>query len=93
MYHKIKSGIFITFKMCVLFVCIIFENIKNHFFLYVIFFIVIVFFFFFCLGAGLASVVVSFLMSTYYSVIIGYSIYYFFTAFKTEQPWIDCNNR
>ncbi|TMW49346.1 hypothetical protein DOY81_005564 [Sarcophaga bullata] len=44
-------------------------------------------------GAGLASVVVSFLMSTYYSVIIGYSIYYFFTAFKTEQPWIDCNNR
>ncbi|KAM7353790.1 solute carrier family 6 member inebriated isoform 1-T4 [Cochliomyia hominivorax] len=44
-------------------------------------------------GAGLASVVVSFLMSTYYSVIIGYTIYYFFTAFKTDQPWIDCNNR
>ncbi|XP_034669550.1 sodium- and chloride-dependent GABA transporter ine isoform X1 [Drosophila subobscura] len=44
-------------------------------------------------GAGLASVVVSFLMSTYYSVIIGYSIYYFFTSFKTEMPWIDCNNR
>ncbi|XP_058988103.1 sodium- and chloride-dependent GABA transporter ine [Musca domestica] len=44
-------------------------------------------------GAGLASVVVSFLMSTYYSVIIGYSIYYFFTAFKTEMPWVDCNNR
>jgi len=38
-------------------------------------------------------VVVSFLMSTYYSVIIGYSIYYFFTSFKTEMPWIDCNNR
>ncbi|XP_030382880.1 sodium- and chloride-dependent GABA transporter ine isoform X2 [Scaptodrosophila lebanonensis] len=44
-------------------------------------------------GAGLASVVVSFLMSTYYSVIIGYSIYYFFTSFKTDMPWIDCNNR
>ncbi|XP_002064575.3 sodium- and chloride-dependent GABA transporter ine isoform X1 [Drosophila willistoni] len=44
-------------------------------------------------GAGLASVVVSFLMSTYYSVIIGYSIYYFFTSFKTEMPWVDCNNR
>ncbi|ALC38115.1 ine [Drosophila busckii] len=44
-------------------------------------------------GAGLASVVVSFLMSTYYSVIIGYSIYYFFTSFKTEMPWIDCDNR
>ncbi|KAH8293110.1 hypothetical protein KR044_004282, partial [Drosophila immigrans] len=44
-------------------------------------------------GAGLASVVVSFLMSTYYSVIIGYSIYYFFTSFKTQMPWIDCSNR
>ncbi|KAM8717970.1 hypothetical protein ACLKA7_004643 [Drosophila subpalustris] len=44
-------------------------------------------------GAGLASVVVSFLMSTYYSVIIGYSIYYFFTSFKTEMPWVDCSNR
>ncbi|KAL9926788.1 solute carrier family 6 member inebriated isoform 1-T6 [Glossina fuscipes fuscipes] len=44
-------------------------------------------------GAGLASVVVSFLMSTYYSVIIGYSIYYFFTSFKPEMPWVDCNNR
>ncbi|XP_054083167.1 sodium- and chloride-dependent GABA transporter ine isoform X2 [Zeugodacus cucurbitae] len=44
-------------------------------------------------GAGLASVVVSFLMSTYYSVIIGYSIYYFFTSFRPDMPWIDCNNR
>ncbi|XP_067624401.1 sodium- and chloride-dependent GABA transporter ine isoform X2 [Eurosta solidaginis] len=44
-------------------------------------------------GAGLASVVVSFLMSTYYSVIIGYSIYYFFASFKTEMPWIGCDNR
>ncbi|XP_075152282.1 solute carrier family 6 member inebriated isoform X2 [Haematobia irritans] len=44
-------------------------------------------------GAGLASVVVSFLMSTYYSVIIGYSIYYFFTSFRTDMPWVDCNNR
>ncbi|XP_013104533.2 sodium- and chloride-dependent GABA transporter ine [Stomoxys calcitrans] len=44
-------------------------------------------------GAGLASVVVSFLMSTYYSVIIGYSIYYFFTSFKTDMPWVDCSNR
>ncbi|XP_017486094.1 PREDICTED: sodium- and chloride-dependent GABA transporter ine [Rhagoletis zephyria] len=44
-------------------------------------------------GAGLASVVVSFLMSTYYSVIIGYSIYYFFASFRPDMPWIDCNNR
>lgn len=44
-------------------------------------------------GAGLASVVVSFLMSTYYSVVIAYSIYYFFTSFKAHSPWVDCNNR
>lgn len=44
-------------------------------------------------GAGLASVVVSFLMSTYYSVVIAYSIYYFFTSFKEHSPWTDCNNR
>ncbi|XP_059614816.1 sodium- and chloride-dependent GABA transporter ine isoform X1 [Phlebotomus argentipes] len=44
-------------------------------------------------GAGLASVVVSFLMSTYYSVIIAYAIYYFFTSFRPELPWTDCSNR
>lgn len=44
-------------------------------------------------GAGLASVVISFLMSTYYSVIIAYGIYYFFTSFKPVQPWEDCSNR
>ncbi|KAI8434995.1 hypothetical protein MSG28_003438 [Choristoneura fumiferana] len=37
-------------------------------------------------GAGLASVVISFLMSTYYAVIIAWAIYYFFTSFKTEVP-------
>ncbi|KAG6457429.1 hypothetical protein O3G_MSEX010306 [Manduca sexta] len=44
-------------------------------------------------GAGLASVVISFLMSTYYAVIIAWAIYYFFTSFKTEVPWASCSNR
>lgn len=44
-------------------------------------------------GAGMASVVVSFLMSTYYSVIIAYAIYYFFSAFRPEMPWLDCAHR
>lgn len=44
-------------------------------------------------GAAVASVIVSFIMSTYYSVLIGYSIYYFFTSFKPLMPWTDCNNR
>lgn len=41
----------------------------------------------------MASVVVSFLMSTYYSVIIAYAIYYFFSAFRPEIPWLDCAHR
>lgn len=44
-------------------------------------------------GAGMASVVVSFFMSTYYSVIIAYAIYYFFSAFRPEMPWLDCAHR
>lgn len=43
-------------------------------------------------GVGLASVIVSFLMSTYYSVIIAYSIYYFFTSFRPDLPWAECKN-
>ncbi|CAH0748218.1 unnamed protein product [Diatraea saccharalis] len=44
-------------------------------------------------GAGLASVVISFVMSTYYAVIIAWAIYYFFTSFKSEVPWASCSNR
>ncbi|XP_069683642.1 sodium- and chloride-dependent GABA transporter ine-like isoform X1 [Periplaneta americana] len=44
-------------------------------------------------GAGLASVVISFIMSTYYNVIIAYALYYFFTAFKSDAPWSSCLNR
>nr|QRN45426.1 sodium- and chloride-dependent GABA transporter ine [Carausius morosus] len=43
-------------------------------------------------GAGLASVVISFLMSTYYNVIIAYTLYYFFTAFRSDAPWNRCDN-
>ncbi|KAK9881778.1 hypothetical protein WA026_017296 [Henosepilachna vigintioctopunctata] len=43
-------------------------------------------------GTGLGSVVISFLMSTYYSVIIAYGIFYFFTSFKSKQPWVDCGH-
>jgi solute carrier family 6 (neurotransmitter transporter, taurine) member 6 len=44
-------------------------------------------------GAGVASVVVSFLMSTYYNVVIAWALYYFFTAFKWDQPWMECGHR
>lgn len=45
------------------------------------------------IGAGLASVCISFLMSTYYCVIIAYAIYYFFTSFRPVLPWTDCSHR
>ncbi|KAL1140434.1 hypothetical protein AAG570_000366 [Ranatra chinensis] len=45
------------------------------------------------IGAGLSSVVVSFFMSTYYSVIIAYALFYFFTAFRSDAPWSECTNR
>ncbi|KAK9708007.1 Sodium:neurotransmitter symporter family [Popillia japonica] len=44
-------------------------------------------------GTGLASVVISFFMSTYYCVIIAYGVYYFFTSFRPHHPWVDCTNR
>ncbi|XP_060527837.1 sodium- and chloride-dependent GABA transporter ine-like [Cylas formicarius] len=43
-------------------------------------------------GAGLGSVVISFLISTYYSVIIAYGVYYFFTSFRSKEPWDDCSH-
>lgn len=43
-------------------------------------------------GTGVASVVISFIMSTYYCVIIAHGIYYFFTSFKPNPPWSDCSN-
>lgn len=43
-------------------------------------------------GAGLSSVVISFLLSTYHNVIIAYAIYYFFAAFRPDQPWSRCDN-
>ncbi|XP_050546468.1 sodium- and chloride-dependent GABA transporter ine isoform X2 [Daktulosphaira vitifoliae] len=44
-------------------------------------------------GTGLSSVVTSFFMSTYYNVIIAYTLYYFFSAFREQPPWTHCNNR
>ncbi|KAL7307180.1 hypothetical protein TKK_0000904 [Trichogramma kaykai] len=44
-------------------------------------------------GAGLSSVVISFLMSTYHNVIIAYAIYYFFTGCRPIQPWSRCRNK
>lgn len=43
-------------------------------------------------GAGLATVVISFLFTTYYNVIITWSFYYLFSSFTSKLPWSDCSN-
>lgn len=44
-------------------------------------------------GAGISSILISFSMSTYYNVIIAYSLYYFTTSFRSQLPWQHCKNR
>ncbi|KAJ8312878.1 hypothetical protein KUTeg_010251 [Tegillarca granosa] len=43
-------------------------------------------------GAGLATVVISFLFTTYYNVIITWAFYYLFNTFTSVLPWSSCNN-
>ncbi|ESO97261.1 hypothetical protein LOTGIDRAFT_115105 [Lottia gigantea] len=43
-------------------------------------------------GAGLATVVISFLFTTYYIVIISWSFYYLFNTFQSQLPWQTCNH-
>ncbi|KAK3760902.1 hypothetical protein RRG08_042117 [Elysia crispata] len=43
-------------------------------------------------GAGLATVAISFLFTTYYIVIITWSFYYMFHTFSSELPWTNCNH-
>lgn len=44
-------------------------------------------------GAGVSSVIISFIMSTFYNVLIAYSLYYLFSAFRSELPWNSCGHR
>lgn len=41
-------------------------------------------------GLGLASVVVCFLVSLYYNVIIAWCVFYFFKSFQNPLPWSSC---
>ncbi|XP_074641090.1 sodium- and chloride-dependent GABA transporter ine-like [Tubulanus polymorphus] len=43
-------------------------------------------------GAGAATVVVSFLLCTYYNVIISWAFFYLFSSFRSVLPWATCNN-
>ncbi|KAL8571525.1 hypothetical protein ACOMHN_056820 [Nucella lapillus] len=43
-------------------------------------------------GAGLATVVISFLFTTYYVIIITWSFFYMFSTFQSQLPWVGCSH-
>uniref|UniRef100_A0A672RJE9 Transporter n=1 Tax=Sinocyclocheilus grahami TaxID=75366 RepID=A0A672RJE9_SINGR len=43
-------------------------------------------------GVGMATVAISFIMCTYYNVIITWALYYMFSSFRSELLWDNCNN-
>ena len=43
-------------------------------------------------GTGYAMVVVSWVLSLYYNVIVAQTLLYLFYSFTSELPWISCNN-
>eukprot|EP00092_Neocalanus_flemingeri_P033536 GFUD01036454.1.p1 GENE.GFUD01036454.1~~GFUD01036454.1.p1 ORF type:complete len:609 (+),score=101.36 GFUD01036454.1:134-1960(+) len=43
-------------------------------------------------GAGVGTVVISFLLSTYYNVILSWALFYLISSFQDPLPWVGCNN-
>ncbi|XP_061608544.1 sodium-dependent dopamine transporter isoform X3 [Phyllopteryx taeniolatus] len=43
-------------------------------------------------GVGIASAAISFIMCTYYNVVITWALYYLFSSFQDPLPWESCNN-
>ncbi|XP_038560529.1 sodium- and chloride-dependent GABA transporter ine isoform X2 [Micropterus salmoides] len=43
-------------------------------------------------GVGLATVVISFVFSTYYNVLMSWALFYLFNSFGATLPWTSCNN-
>lgn len=40
----------------------------------------------------MASVAISFIMCTYYNIVITWALYYLFSSFQAPLPWQSCNN-
>ncbi len=43
-------------------------------------------------GTGLATVMISFILTTYYNVIIAWALFYLIASMQSELPWDSCNN-
>ena len=43
-------------------------------------------------GLGYGMLVIMFLVSIYYNMIIAWTIYYFFASFTSDLPWQYCHN-
>uniref|UniRef100_A0A3Q4BQB1 Transporter n=1 Tax=Mola mola TaxID=94237 RepID=A0A3Q4BQB1_MOLML len=43
-------------------------------------------------GVGMATVVISFVFSTYYNVVMCWALYYLFNSFGATLPWTSCNH-
>jgi len=43
-------------------------------------------------GAGLSTVVISFLLTTYYNVIMSWALFYLASSFTAELPWEQCDH-
>lgn len=46
----------------------------------------------FITGLGYAMLVITFLISVYYNVIIAWTLYYIFVTFRKTMPWGECGN-
>jgi hypothetical protein len=46
----------------------------------------------FSTGAGFGTVIISFLLCTYYNVIIGWALFYLFNSLRSTLPWSHCHN-
>ena len=44
------------------------------------------------IGAGVATVVITFWLVTYYIVILSWALYYLIYSFQSDVPWKGCKN-
>lgn len=46
----------------------------------------------FVTGVGFTVILISLYVGFYYNVIISWALFYLFSSFSSELPWVHCNN-